>query len=214
MPRQNETSPIKKKKPMNSPLRARRKHRPRLQPRTLGGAGYQNSELQMRANVTKPIMVFKHFTDTKWTPFTDPVDLGHFIKPRPGLLLSCGDALLHFDNGWFGSFTYEYNVTVKGSGLIVLDTTQKLIWFYDAYGGQRIHLGRGVYCYPSFIDWNRVRSQNPSKCGVYIPKFSSAASVWSDGWDFCSAILWSSACITDVQQTKPQVQVQGLQSHA
>lgn len=168
---------------------------------------YTNTQLQMRANTTQPFVDFKHFSDSTMPVFRTPLDLNTGVKPKGCLWLSCGNAWLNFDNGWAGSYRYEYDVRVVTSGLIILDSREKLDEFYDQYGGQKRDICHGHYYYEPKIDWNRARTDNPDKCGVYLPKFNSDEAIWSDGWDLCSAALWSDSCINNVRLNRTNASV-------
>lgn len=173
---------------------------------TSSGRVYAPPEGAQVDRVYPPIARFiklKHMSNLSTSKFIVPVSLGTQCKPHGVLWLACGNEWKRF---WAeqGGAAYEATYTIDTDRLILLDSPGKVEMFHRTYGLNKNE--DAVFDLKVCIDWDRVRSADSSKCGVFLPRPAHYAGLpgaeWVYFFDVCSAALWSDACITHVTRQR------------
>ncbi len=151
-------------------------------------------------------MKFVHYSDTKYTTFKKPKKLGKSFKPNGCLWLSDEKEwldFLKFEMGKHELPNYKYSFDILTKNLYRLKTYSDIKQFNELYGFPEVEYEyKGEILKNIFIDWDRVRKENPDKCGIWIQtaknKKARAEFTWYYSVDVQSVILWDNSCITGV----------------
>lgn len=143
-------------------------------------------------------MKFVHYTNTPIGKFRKPKDMKVTHKPIGVLWVAKGEAWKefvedNFDDGWKEYEKHKYVVDIDVKDVITLRTYKDIKEFDSIYGSNN-HFA---------IDWNKVRQDNPTKCGIYIknPSLFRARQdfAWYSSFDVESIGLWNDSCIKSMK---------------
>jgi len=137
-------------------------------------------------------MKFTHLTDTPFTTFKTPKNLGKDFKPH-GVLWVANEKQWKEFVDW-KTYKYEQEFQIDMSKVIELKTYQDIKDFDETYG-----IKTPEY---TIINWNKVRKDS-GKSGIYIKdaqiKKARQEFLWYSAFDIECVGIWRKDCIISNQ---------------
>jgi hypothetical protein len=150
-------------------------------------------------------MILSHFTHNQFI-FDNSKEYKSFIGFKPcGLWLSNEN-----EYGWkiwceqsgYGSLVYETKFEINFDNILVLNTEQKIIDFYEKYkyksdndDSESHELVKQIFEELSYIDWKKVTKKYD---GIVISPYSYGLRtkfLWYNAWDCASGCVWNLSCL-------------------